>query len=199
MRTVFASRHAAGMVLAAAAFLFAAAPAEAHKLKVFAMAEGDEIVGYAYFSGGDRAMTVPGRITAPDGTLAGELRTDAEGRFRFAARRLMDTTITVDAGDGHVASTTVAATELPATLPPGPAAPAIADSPAAPAIADSPAAPPSSATAAIELAVARQIRPLREQLDAYEDKVRLHDILGGIGFIFGLFGVGAWAAERRTR
>jgi nickel transport protein len=50
---------------------------------------------------------------------------------------------------------------------------------------------------AIERAVARQIRPLREQLVAAEDRIRLQDILGGIGYIMGLTGLALWWASRR--
>jgi nickel transport protein len=51
--------------------------------------------------------------------------------------------------------------------------------------------------AALEAAIARQIRPLREQLDAAESRIRLHDLMGGIGTIFGLFGCWAWLQSRR--
>jgi nickel transport protein len=50
---------------------------------------------------------------------------------------------------------------------------------------------------AIERAVARQIRPLREQLVAAEDRIRLQDILGGIGYIIGLTGLALWWRSRR--
>jgi nickel transport protein len=167
--------------------LLMAAPAQAHKLKVFAAAEGTEISGYAYFSGGARAMEVAGQVLAPDGTLVTSLRTNDRGEFRFQATKRMDYVIAIDAGDGHAARTTVLAGDLPKVLPAGPS------ESVAPMV--EPTAIPE--TSAIEAAVARQIRPLREQLDAYEDKLRLHDILGGIGTIFGLFGTFAWLAARK--
>ncbi|MBC7952469.1 MAG: hypothetical protein H7Z12_11710 [Rhodospirillaceae bacterium] len=49
----------------------------------------------------------------------------------------------------------------------------------------------------VEAAVARQIRPLRLQIDAMEERARFSDIMGGIGTIFGLFGIAAWIASRR--
>lgn len=176
-------------VLALLAALVAAVPAQAHKLKVFATAEGATIIGTAYFSGGDKARGVAGRVLLPDGTLAGEFRTGDDGGFRIEAVAHADHTISVDAGDGHVASMVVPAAELAASLPAGPTAPAVA------------AMPPATVAQVdlIEAAVARQIRPLREQLDGYEDKVRLHDILGGIGTIFGLFGVLAWVSAGKRR
>jgi nickel transport protein len=50
----------------------------------------------------------------------------------------------------------------------------------------------------IEVAVARQIRPLREELLATRDALRLTDILGGVGYIFGLAGVALWWHARRS-
>ncbi|MBK5965704.1 hypothetical protein CCR95_16830, partial [Thiocystis minor] len=51
--------------------------------------------------------------------------------------------------------------------------------------------------AAIDQAVARQVRPLREQLIAAQDEVRLRDILGGLGYILGLTGLALWWRSRR--
>ena len=51
----------------------------------------------------------------------------------------------------------------------------------------------------VRSAVAQQIRPLQKELKAYKEKVMLRDIAGGLGFIFGLFGVAAWMASRRKR
>ena len=167
--------------------LLLAAPAQAHKLKLFVTTEGPLILGDAYFSGGDKAQDVSGEVKGPDGTLAGKFTTGADGNFRFTAASRMDHIITVDGGDGHTATATILAAELPAALPAGPAS-------ASPIRAEP---PPSPEMDAVEAAVARQIRPLRQQLDAYEDKLRLHDILGGVGAIFGLFGVLAWVSARR--
>ncbi|WP_343867009.1 hypothetical protein [Caenispirillum bisanense] len=49
----------------------------------------------------------------------------------------------------------------------------------------------------IARAVAREVNPLREQLEAYEEKVRLHDILGGLGWIAGLTGIAFYILARR--
>lgn len=54
-----------------------------------------------------------------------------------------------------------------------------------------------SLVALVEEAVARQVRPLREQLLAHEERVRLRDILGGIGYILGLAGLVLWWHARR--
>ena len=51
----------------------------------------------------------------------------------------------------------------------------------------------------VRSAVAQQIRPLQKELKAYKEKVMLRDIAGGLGFIFGLFGVAASMASRRQQ
>ena len=43
--------------------------------------------------------------------------------------------------------------------------------------------------AVVEQAVREQVRPLREQLEAYEEKVRARDVIGGIGYILGAAGI----------
>jgi nickel transport protein len=162
--------------------LLLAGPAQAHKLKLFVTSEGAQILGDVYFSGGGKAQGVGGEVRGPDGALVGKITTGTDGSFRFTAASRMDHVITVDGGDGHSVTATIAAADLPASLPAGAVAPQ---------------APPPAEMDAVEAAVARQIRPLRQQLDAYEDKLRLHDILGGIGTIFGVFGVLAWLSARR--
>lgn len=49
---------------------------------------------------------------------------------------------------------------------------------------------------AIEQAVARAVRPLREQLALERERARLRDVLGGIGYILGLAGLWAWWRAR---
>ncbi|MBI5162997.1 MAG: hypothetical protein HY985_03745 [Magnetospirillum sp.] len=156
------------------AFLLLAAPAEAHRLKVFATVDGDNVQGTAYFAGGGTAANVPGRVLGADGGAMAAFRTDPEGAFRVSVGRTHVHAVVVDGGDGHVATLTLGGEEANAA----------------------PAAVAPELAAAVEQAVARQVRPLREQLDAYEAKTRLHDLLGGIGIIIGVFGVFAWIRAR---
>lgn len=183
--------------------LLVAGPAAAHKVRVFATVEGTTIQGYAYFGGADRAQGVKVEMFAPDGTRLGETLTDKEGVFSFAATQRVDHRIVVNAGQGHVAEFTVLSSELPNSL--GAGGKEIGrDELSHPA----PEAAGTLSTAGGELsavalqalldkAVARQIRPLREQLDAYGEKVRWHDVLGGIGYIFGVAGVAFYLLGQR--
>lgn len=54
-------------------------------------------------------------------------------------------------------------------------------------------------TRKIEAAVAKRIRPLVREIGALKEEVRLHDILGGIGYIIGLAGVAFYFLGVRRR
>lgn len=183
-----ASRNRSSLaVFLAIALVCTARVAQAHKINLFATAEGRKISGRAYFSRGEGAQNVKVEVTGPKGEKLAELRTDKEGKFEFTARFRCDHKFVVTTIDGHKASYTVTADELPEVLPPlGDAAPTPV---AAPAPKIPAPAPPPDVEAMVERAVSRQIAPLRRDIKAYQEKVRIHDVLGGLGYIFGLCGV----------
>ncbi len=174
-------------------------PVSAHKLKVFATAEGDRIRGQAYFVGGAPAGGATVRITDGEGRELARLQPDAGGEFSYRVERRGEYRVVADSQDGHVASWTLQADEFASGLP-GVAPEASSSTRAAGVVAGAATpVPPSQAVALdqVERAVARQIRPLREALQASEERARLHDILGGIGYIVGLAGLGLWWGGRR--
>jgi len=181
----------------AVALLGSSGAALAHKMKLFATAEGAVVSGYVYFSPGGRAQDAQITATAADGATVFNGRTDAQGAFRFEVQRRADYRIAADGGDGHEANFTITAAELPESLPSEPAATTSAQpSSAPPAAAAAPAPPLPDLAALVEHSVARQIRPLREQLDSYQEVVRWHDVLGGLGYIIGLGGLAYGFASR---
>ncbi|NLH79539.1 MAG: hypothetical protein GX458_01670, partial [Phyllobacteriaceae bacterium] len=50
---------------------------------------------------------------------------------------------------------------------------------------------------AVDVAVARQLRPLLEAYDQAEGRLRFNDVAGGIGMIVGLAGAALWVSARR--
>ncbi|NBC33331.1 MAG: cobalamin biosynthesis protein CbiM [Alphaproteobacteria bacterium] len=195
--------------------LLPAAPAEAHRLRVFATVEGGSVSGYGFFIGGGRPAHVAIRAAAPDGAAIFRGETDGGGRFAFPAPPVPTAlTITLDAGDGHVASTTLAAHRF-GPAPPAEAATASAvnglPGSALQLTAGDAARPPNPdgegltvshealqmlIDRSVEAAVARQIRPLLESYAAAEGRLRFNDIAGGIGMIVGLAGIALWVSAR---
>jgi nickel transport protein len=184
----------------------------AHKLQVFAFAEGNRILGSTYFAGGGAASGARIEVRDLGGSLLAELVPDREGAFVYVAQDPIDHRILAITGDGHRAEWRIAADELFAHFAavPGPESSAVAQSRAHDqSIQDAPAENELIASisrpaqtldpdleAAIERAVARQVRPLREQLMAAEDRIRLQDLLGGLGYILGLTGLAFWWRSR---
>ncbi len=174
---------------------------QAHALKVFAAAQGNRVDGSVYYPGGANASGAKVVVRSPQGRILADLRTDAEGRFAFAAGERVDHLIVAETADGHMGAWTVSAAELAGDIPTpvGVAVPSVSEVPGAAAVA--PGSPPegSSLEVLVAKSVARQIRPLRAQIIEHEERVRLRDLLGGIGYIVGVAGVVLWWRSRLER
>ncbi len=166
--------------------------ADAHRLRLFAMVEGEELVGYAYFPGGGRAANLTLHILGPDDELLAKMTTDTEGAFTYHAGKRADHLIRVITADGHQAECLIPAADLPESLP----GPALSSAPSA---AVSPEPIRSSAAMELDHSIARQLRPLREEIDQLKEQIWLRDILGGIGYIFGIMGIILYRKSRLRR
>ncbi|ABK45630.1 cobalamin (vitamin B12) biosynthesis CbiM protein [Magnetococcus marinus MC-1] len=203
-------------LLAFALFALQSGMVWAHNMVADLYAEGMQIEGEVGFSGGGAARDVAVSMYDAEGRLLGQTRSDAEGIFRFHAQQVMDYHFRVDAGAGHVVELTLPAEQLSGdgTEATTPASSSLDQEGGGQSTVQSggeklaqegeilPIAAPSMLDAAqlermIESAVAKQIKPLRKQLLQYENKVRLQDILGGLGYILGLTGLAMGWSRRR--
>jgi len=180
------------------ALVLVAAPALAHRIQVFAFADGDHIEGSVYFAGGGLASGARIRVLDPQGGLLAELKSDSEGAFSYQALAPVDHLIVAETGDGHRGEWRVGADEL---RPGFPEKAAQVQAPEAVSAGRCPSdrLAETGLEAKIEQAVARQVRPLREELLAAQGRASLRDILGGIGYILGLVGLLIWWQSRRDR
>lgn len=171
-------------------------PALAHNVIAAVFPSGSAIEGEIGFSNGDMAVDQPVEVYGPDGTLLGTTRTDAEGFFLFTPTQPVAHSFRADMGAGHVADVTLEAEDVARILGTAPAAPApTADT-------DAPAAPPGvglsdADRAEIATMLRDELRPLRREIAAYREKNDLQTILGGLGYVLGLFGLGFYLAARR--
>lgn len=164
--------------------LGAAAPLGAHQLRIFAAPDGaGQIAGRVYFAGGAPATGARIQILDAQGRVLAVLQPDADGRFHYAADQAEALQLLADSGDGHQARW-VRRPE-----------PASAISPTSP--------PPAPDTALLEAQIRQAVRaellPLREQLATEAERVRLRDVLGGLGYILGLVGLALWWRYRPRR
>jgi nickel transport protein len=189
--------HAHASVGMLIATLLTATPAAAHQIHLFANTKGAEIQGELYARGGQPIRDARVRAISPSGETLGETTTDAQGKFTLVAGSRCDHRLVADSGDGHETEYTVPAGELPESLPPY-AAPPQPETVAPPSSPKSEPADIPSSSAQLE-SLHNQVVQLRRQLDGYEQKIRLHDILGGIGYILGLMGVGGYFLAARRR
>ncbi|MBB4264865.1 cobalt ABC transporter permease [Roseospira visakhapatnamensis] len=174
-----------------------ALPARAHKVVASGYAAGEVIEGEVGFSNGDMAVDTPIEVFDPDGNKLGETRTDADGFFVFTPTQAVPHVFRANLGAGHVAEFTMDLDDLPGHLTAGaadPVAPGAIPSAGAPGPV---AALPLDLTRMVADAVRAEVRPLRKELAAYKEKNDLQAVLGGIGYILGLFGLAFFLMARR--
>lgn len=194
------------LILVLLSAIWHATPAVAHKVVVFATAEGKTIEGEVYFRGGIPARQVKVTAVGPQGELLGKTTTDEEGKFSLAVRFRCDHRLIADAGEGHGAEYTVAGEQLPDDLPslgsPGQPSTGQAGKTETPSTVNQNQGSAPAESAQIPIAIAgnqdlragiqalgKQIAALRRDLDKYNNQLRLQDILGGIGYILGIMGL----------
>ena len=178
----------------------------AHKVTIFAWAEGDTVYTQSKFSGGKWVKDGKVAVFDSDGALVLEGRTDDKGEFAFNVPAITDLTIVLTAGMGHQNSWKLTAEELgqgqtdSTKTEPSPSVPATSD------IRQATIPPPASqdlTVQAIESIVARQLeqklQPMTRMLVAAQDKgPTISEIVGGIGYIIGLVGLGAYVRYRKN-
>lgn len=187
-------------VIAAGLFtaLFAAVPAQAHKVIASAYAEGDTIEGEVGFSNGDMATNTLVEVFDDTGRKLGETKTDADGFFSFTPTEKVIHVFRADLGAGHVAQYRMGVGELPESLGAiGGVISQAAASEAQATVADTTTTDLSKIETLVAEAVRKEVKPLRREIAAYKEKNDMQNILGGVGYIIGIFGVGFYLAARR--
>lgn len=186
-----------------------ASPAEAHKVVASVYGNGHTIEGEIGFSNGDMAANTTVEVFDDAGNRLGEAQTDADGVFEYTPKSAVTHVFRANLGAGHVAETVMDKADVAKILGSSASAPAAGPSGVAVPVATAPLAgaqaPAGVAVAsltaeereAIATAVREETKPLRKEIAAYKEKNDLQTILGGIGYIIGLFGVGFYMAARK--
>lgn len=175
------------------ALSLAAAPlaAMAHNVVASVFASGAAIEGEIGFSNGEMAVDQLVEAFDESGAKLGETRTDGEGYFTFVPTAPVAHVFRANMGAGHIADVTMPAGEVAEILAVAAAEAGAARSAAATASLS------GEERAAIAEIVRREMRPLRQEIASYRNHNDIQTILGGVGYIAGLFGLGFYLAARR--
>ncbi|MEN9847952.1 MAG: hypothetical protein RL368_692 [Pseudomonadota bacterium] len=151
----------------------------AHALHIFVLTDGQHLLGRAYFGENLPAAREEVMLYGEQAQLIAKTQTDDTGRFVFELPRRQDYNVIIEGMEGHRAEYHLAAQEIPenvaANLPVGSA----------------------ELQTLISATVRQELQALREQLDRYTLRIYWHDVLGGIGYIFGFAGLFFYFQARR--
>ncbi|MDZ7582574.1 MAG: hypothetical protein U5R30_18845 [Deltaproteobacteria bacterium] len=203
-------------VITAMLLLLSSSQALAHNVTVFAWVEGDTVYIESKFSGGRRPMGAPVEVYDDGGNLLLKGVTDGNGEFSFKVPKKTTMKVVLLAGMGHKGEWTIPLSDLEDLEID--TAPRAAESGAAPTAATE-GQPTGSAAPAMsgyplfaEYVTAAEVRKAVE--DALDSKLKpvmkllaetrqagpsVADVLGGIGYIFGLIGVAAYFSSKRRK
>ena len=176
--------------------------AHAHRVNIFAWVEGDTVLVECKYPDGREVYEGVVRVLDSAGKELLNGKTNTKGEFSFKVPQQAALKIVIEAGMGHRAEWDIPADELSgagksssAALPAAPQPPPKSE--ASPLVSTVPAPVgqplPAGIEQTIEKALDKKLAPvLRMLAEMHEQKVRLTDVLGGIGYIIGLVGVAAY-------
>ncbi len=190
--------------------LFSIGQASAHKFFVTAWVEGDRVYLEAAFGDGSLAHNAEVIVSDEAGTVLLESNTNDQGEFSYKIEQKKPLKIKVKAGMGHQAEALIPLEEIelafadeagPEPVNNESVASQATATQSTPAVAAVPGLSRQEIQQIVEGALDKKLRPLIRKLATSEnaEKPKLKDILGGIGYIFGLVGVGTYFHCRRKQ
>ena len=170
-------------------------PALAHKVMIFAWVEGSTVFTESKFSGGKKAINAPVVIFDKDGKKLLEGKTDNKGEFSFKVPKLTDLRIVLNAAMGHKAEWTVPESEIrkagnilekkSAVEPSGPTTVGLSK---------------EEVKKIVEDSLDKKLRPIvRMMTESKNNEPSITEIIGGVGYIFGLMGVAIYFKNRKKK
>ena len=186
------------LILGIITFLTLTSPVWAHKVNVFAWVEGDKVFVEGYYPGGKKAQNSLVEVYSNAGAKLLEGRTNKKGEFSFKIPAREELRIVLTAGMGHRNDFVIKTGDLGGTEP----------SPQEPAAKINEKIAASSSTAVdmgqlqamIDQALDRKLEPVIRLIhNTRKDGPGLTEIIGGIGYIVGLFGLVMYFKSRKER
>jgi len=175
-------------------------PVLAHKVIASVFPSGSDIEGEIGMSDGTMAVDQLVEVFDESGAKLGETKTDADGFFIYTPSKPITHIFHADLGAGHLAEAILPGVEV-AQLMGQEAIQSTAGASVLGATAEHTATTPTTlnddARGEIAAMLRAELRPIRQELTAMKTSTSFQSVLGGIGYIFGLFGLGFYIAARR--
>ena len=185
-------------ILAKIALLAWASQVWAHKVNVFAWIEGDTVFVEGYYPGGKKAQDSLVEVFNPGGAKVLEGRTNKKGEFSFKIPEKTDLKIVLTAGMGHKNDFIIRAGDLAAAEPSSEQQ----DPKTGGRVASRSSAPVDMGhlEVMIDQALDRKLDPLIKLIrESRREGPSVTEIVGGIGYILGLFGLVMYFKSRKER
>jgi nickel transport protein len=193
--------------------LFLPASASAHKVTIFAWVDGDTVHTQSKFSGGKRVKNTPVLVFDPKDVLLLDGKTDKNGMFSFKIPQKTSLKIVLKASMAHMAVWKIPVEALGGTEPKNAAkTDALQDSlKTSPDSVDIETHEQVSGSSTVTLgkreieeiidaSLDKKLAPITEILaDSIHRGPGITEIMGGLGYIFGLVGVALYFANRKRK
>jgi len=193
--------------------LFLPASASAHKVTIFAWVDGDTVYTQSKFSGGKRVKNTPVLVFDPKDVLLLDGKTDKNGMFSFKIPQKTSLKIVLKASMAHMAVWKIPVEALGGTEPKNAAkTDALQDSlKTSPDSVDIETHEQVSGSSTVTLgkreieeiidaSLDKKLAPITEILaDSIHRGPGITEIMGGLGYIFGLVGVALYFANRKRK
>ena len=179
-------------------------PAIAHKTTIFAWVEGDTVYTQSKFGGGRKAKNATVEVYDTHGAKLLEGKTDEKGEFSFKLPKKVDLKVVLLAGPGHRGEWIIHSEEMESgeaitdIRPPSQTPEKNNKTPQH----DLPSITAENIQEVVEKALDKKLKPIMSKLAEARQKeteTKITDIIGGIGYILGLVGIGAYVNYRKKK
>ncbi len=178
--------------------LFFTMPSFAHKVNIFANFDGEKIKGYAYYSSGKPAKNSQVLIAMPDGEHIDQLKTDSNGRFVFSPKAKGTYKLILKAADGHLAETyiNIKKENLPSDKKGLKKNNLFLQEDL-----QRHSAKCNLTIKQLDKLLIKRLAPIEKQIEQLviaQSKITFHDVVSGLGYIFGIMGIWAYLSSKKA-
>jgi len=173
----------------------------AHRVFVFAYREDNQIIGNSYFSGGTPCMNCQITVYDTHGKKLAETKTNNKGDFKVKINYKGTVIVKVNGGEGHLAEFKVQGLSQEESIGENSQSNATNQTSVGSTTTQQiSGVSPQEIKKIVREVVREETAPIKSMLLQLEEEMasaKVHDVLGGIGYIFGVWGLFALIRRRK--